>query len=46
MTFGYNIDGAFRQSIAEIMDLAKSLLASLVNKREEPEVQNNSVRGE
>lgn len=35
MTFGYNADAAFGQSTAEIIDHAKSLLASLVDKREE-----------
>ena len=38
MTFGYNADVAFGQSTAEIVDYAKSLLASLVDKREESEV--------
>ena len=38
MTFGYNADAAFGQSTAEVVDHAKSLLASLVDKREEPEV--------
>jgi hypothetical protein len=38
MTFGYNADVAFGQSTAEIADHAKSLLASLVDKRDEPEV--------
>ncbi|KIV81250.1 hypothetical protein PV11_03450 [Exophiala sideris] len=37
MTFGYNADSALEQSTAEIMDHAKSLLASLVDKREERE---------
>ncbi len=36
MTFGYNADVGFGQSTAEIIDHAKSLLASLVDKREEP----------
>src|ERR1700712_2200590 len=45
MTFGYNADAAFGQSTAEIVDHAKSLLASLVDKREEPQVQNNDERG-
>ena len=40
MTFGYNADVAFGQSTAEIIDHAKRLLASLVDKREEPEVDN------
>jgi hypothetical protein len=38
MTFSYNAAAAFGQSTAEIVDHAKSLLASLVDKREEPEV--------
>jgi hypothetical protein len=39
MTFSYNTDAAFGQSTAEVVNRAKSLLASLVDKREEPEVQ-------
>lgn len=46
MTFGYNADAAFGQSTAEILDHAKSLLASLMDKREEPEVQSNGVEGQ
>lgn len=42
MTFCYNAVAAFGQSTAEIIDHAKGLLASLVDKREEPEVQNSS----
>jgi hypothetical protein len=38
MTFGYNADAAFGQSTAEVIDHAKSLLSSLVDKREEPDV--------
>jgi hypothetical protein len=38
MTFGYNADAAFGQSTAEVIDQAKSLLSSLVDKREEPDV--------
>jgi len=38
MTFGYNADAAFGQAMAEVIDHAKSLLSSLVDKREEPEV--------
>ena len=38
MTFGYNAAAAFGQSTAEVIDYAKSLLSSLVDKREEPEV--------
>jgi hypothetical protein len=41
MTFDYNADAAFAQSTAEVIDHAKSLLSSLVDKREEPEVHNN-----
>ena len=40
MTFGYNADAAFRQSIAEMVNYAKSLLSSLVDKREKLEVKN------
>ncbi|KIW35358.1 uncharacterized protein PV07_02057 [Cladophialophora immunda] len=35
LTFGYNADAAFGQSTGEIVDHAKSLLSSLVDKREE-----------
>jgi hypothetical protein len=42
MTFGHNADAAFGQSTAEVVDHAKSLLASLVDKREEQEVQNRT----
>jgi hypothetical protein len=42
MTFGYNAAAAFGRSTAEVIDRAKSLLSSLVDKRVEPEVQNNS----
>ena len=42
MTFGYNADAAFGQSTAEVTDHAKSLLSSLIDKREEPEVQNEA----
>jgi hypothetical protein len=34
MTFSYNADAAFEQSTAEIANHTKSLLASLMNKRE------------
>ncbi|KAH8693883.1 hypothetical protein BGW36DRAFT_463515 [Talaromyces proteolyticus] len=40
MTFGYEAAVAFGQSTAEVIDCAKGLLSSLVDKREEPEVQN------
>jgi hypothetical protein len=42
MTFGYNADAAFRQSTAEVVDHAKSLLASLVDKREQPELPSRT----
>lgn len=38
MTFGYNADAAFGNSTADILDHAKDLLSSLVDKREEAEV--------
>ncbi|KAI9887902.1 MAG: hypothetical protein M1823_000290 [Watsoniomyces obsoletus] len=37
MTFGYDAAAAFSKSTAEVIDHAKSLLASLVDKREETE---------
>lgn len=40
MTFGYNAAAAFGRSTAEVIDHAKSLLTSLVDKREELEVRN------
>jgi hypothetical protein len=40
MTFDYNAALAFGQSTAEVIDHAKSLLSSLVDKREEMEVHN------
>jgi hypothetical protein len=42
MTFGYNADAAFGQSTAEVADHAKSLLSSLVDKREQAEVRDTS----
>ena len=45
MTFGYNANAAFGQSTAEIVDHAKSLLASLVDKREGPEVRHIAKDG-
>ena len=45
MTFGYNAASASRQSTAEIVDHAKSLLASLVDKRGEPEVHSAAKDG-
>jgi len=38
MTFGYNADAAFGNTTAGIMDHAKALLSSLVDKREESDV--------
>jgi len=40
MTFGYNAAAAFGQSTAEVIDHAKSLLTSLVDRREELEADN------
>lgn len=39
MTFGYNAAAAFGQSTSDVIDHAKGLLSSLVDKREESEVQ-------
>ena len=39
MTFGYNADAAFGNTTAEIVDHAKSLLSSLVDRREEDDVR-------
>ena len=38
MTLGYNADAAFGQSVATVVDHAKSLLAGLIDERDEPEV--------
>jgi hypothetical protein len=46
MTFGYNAAAAFAQSTTEIVDCAKSLLASLVDTREELEVRETKRRRE
>ena len=35
MTFGYNAEAVFGDTAADIIDHAKSLLSSLVDKREE-----------
>ena len=43
LTFGYNAAAAFSDSTAEVIDHAKSLLASLVDKREEAEVLAGQV---
>lgn len=37
MTFGYNATAAFGQSTSGVIDHAKSLLSSLIDKRDEPE---------
>lgn len=39
MTFGYNADAAFGNTTADIIDHAKGLLSSLVDKREEDDVR-------
>jgi len=38
LSFGYNADTAFGNTTAEIIDHAKDLLSSLIDKREEVEV--------
>lgn len=38
MTFGYNASATFGESMSDVIDHAKSLLSSLVDKREESEV--------
>lgn len=38
MTFGYNAAATFGKSASDVIDHAKSLLSSLVDKREEAEV--------
>ena len=38
MTFGYNADAAFGNTTADIVDHAKDLLSSLVDKRERDNV--------
>ena len=45
MTFGYNAAAAFGQSTAEIIDHAKSLLASLVDMRVMSEVRHIAKGG-
>ena len=44
MTFGFNADAAFGKSTSDVIDHAKSLLSSLVDKREEPEVWSVSAK--
>lgn len=38
MTFGYNAAATFEKSTSDVIDHAKSLPSSLVDRREEPEV--------
>ena len=45
MTFSCNADAAFGQSTAEVVDHAKSLLASLMDKREESKVRHIAKDG-
>jgi hypothetical protein len=42
LTFGYYTAAAFSESTAEVINHAKSLLTSLVDKREEVEVRDKS----
>lgn len=42
MTFGYNAAAAFGQSMSDVIDHAKSLLSSLIDMREELEVDTSS----
>jgi hypothetical protein len=39
MSYGYNADAAFGNSFADVLDHAKGLLASLVDKRENDDVK-------
>jgi hypothetical protein len=43
MTFGYNAAAAFGRSTADIIDQAKDLLSSLVDKREDDKVTCLSI---
>jgi hypothetical protein len=45
MTFGYNADAAFGNTTADIIDHAKGLLTSLVDKREEDDVGQRHFMG-
>jgi hypothetical protein len=40
LTFGYNADVAFGSTTADIMDHAKDLLSSLIDRREEDDVRH------
>jgi hypothetical protein len=42
MSFGYNADAAFGSTTASIMDHARDLLGSLVDKREEDDASTSS----
>jgi hypothetical protein len=42
LTFGYNATAAFSQSTADVVDHAKSLLSSLVDKRDDEHVSNGA----
>lgn len=43
MTFGYNADAAFGNTAADIVDHAKDLLGSLIDKREEEEENRRPI---
>jgi hypothetical protein len=43
MTFGYNADAAFGNTTADIVDHAKYLLGSLIDKREEDDEQKRPI---
>lgn len=42
MTYGYNADFAFGNTVADVMDFAKDLLNSVIDERESEEVSRNS----
>lgn len=41
MSYGYNADFAFGNTVADIMDIAKDLLNSLIDKREREEASRS-----
>ncbi len=43
MTFGYNADAAFGNTTADIVDHARDLLSSLIDKREEDEEKQRPI---
>ena len=43
MTFGYNADAAFGNTTADIVDHAKDLLSSLIDKREEEDENRRPI---